>query len=118
MKGLENITPHIPSSDKDETISFLVDILGFSFENHSEYYYSELHSGNHVLGVQASQGEPNQQSIYLRVKDIDALWESINGKSESFRCHAPFDRDYGMREIHVVIPATETLLFIGSVIQS
>ena len=51
MKGLENITPHIPSSDKDETISFLVDILGFSLENHSEYY-SELHSGNHVLGVQ------------------------------------------------------------------
>ena len=45
MKGLENITPHIPSSDKDKTISFLVDVLGFSLENHSEYY-SELHSGN------------------------------------------------------------------------
>ena len=52
------------------------------------------------------------------MKDIDALWESINGKSESFHYNAPFDRDYGMREIHVVIPATETLLFIGSVIQS
>jgi hypothetical protein len=26
---------------------------------------------------------------------------------------SPFERDYGMREIHLLIPETKTLLFIG-----
>jgi len=30
---------------------------------------------------------------------------------------APFDREYGMREVHVIIPETKTLLFIGQRIE-
>ena len=117
MQGLENITPHIPSSDMAKTIHFLVEIMGFSLGHQSDFY-SEVISANNTLGIQASEGEPNQQSIYLRVNDIDALWDNIKGKSDSFHCQAPFNRDYGMREIHVVIPETATLLFIGSRIHS
>ncbi len=32
------------------------------------------------------------------------------------KVRAPFDREYGMREMHVIIPETKTLLFIGQAI--
>ncbi len=115
MSYLEQITPHIPSEDRDKTINFMVDILGFESVRHSDAY-CELTMGNHVLGVLSSDGEPNQQSIYLRVKDIDILWNEIKDKLDEGHQQHPFDRDYGLREIHLIIPGTATLLFIGSAI--
>jgi hypothetical protein len=51
--------------------------------------------------------------FYLEVDDIDSLWTSIKDKVEGLRVREPFDRDYGMREIHIEIPHTKTLLFVG-----
>lgn len=115
MIYIEQIIPHIPSEDMDKTINFMVDILGFESARRSDSY-CELTMGNHVLGVLSSDGEPNQQSIYLRVKDIDVLWDDIKDKLDDGHQQRPFDRDYGMREVHLIIPGTATLLFIGSVI--
>ena len=113
MEYLESVTPHIPSKNMKESITFMVEAFGFESINHSEFY-SEVFLGNHTLGLLQAQGEPNQQSIYLRVKDVDVLWSQIKGKLEKARPRAPFNQGYGMREIHVVIPGTNTLLFIGS----
>ena len=117
MEYLESITPHIPSKNMKESISFMVEAFGFESLNHSEFY-SELLSGNQILGIIQAQGEPNQQSICLRVKDVDALWSKVKSKLEKANPKAPFNQEYGMREIHVVIPGTNTLLFIGSPINS
>jgi len=116
MEHLENITPHIPSKNMKESISFLVDTFGFELNNYSDVY-SELISNNHILGIIQALGEPNEQSIYFRVDDIDTLWPKIKSKLEKTKHKAPFDQKYGMREIHVVIPGTNTLLFIGSPIK-
>ena len=117
MEYLESVTPHIPSKNMKESISFMVEAFGFESLNYSEFY-SELHSGNQILGIIQTQGEPNEQSIYLRVKDVDALWLKIKSKLEKAKPKAPFNQEYNMREIHVVIPGTNTLLFIGSPINS
>ena len=117
MEDLESVTPHIPSKNMKESVSFMVEVFGFESISHSECY-SELLAGNQVLGVIRADGEPNQQSIYLRVKNVDALWSKIKSKLEKAKPKAPFNQAYGMREIHVVIPATKTLLFIGSPIKS
>lgn len=106
----------MPSEDMDKTINFMVDVLGFESARRSDAY-CELTMGNHVLGVLSSDGEPNQQSIYLRVNDIDALWDEIKEKLGDSHQQRPFDRDYGMREIHLIIPATATLMFLGSTIK-
>jgi len=115
MSYLGQITAHIPSESMDKTINFMVDILGFEAARRSDAY-CELTMGNHVLGVLSSDGEPNQQSIYLRVKDIDILWNEIQDKLDDEHQQWPFDRDYGLREVHLIIPGTATLLFIGSAI--
>jgi len=117
MNYLEQITPHIPSEDMNETINFMVDVLGFKSTRHTDFY-CELSLGCHVIGVLSSDGEPNQQSIYLRVKDIDILWADIRDKLDTEHQQRPFNRDYGMREIHLIVPGTATLLFVGSAIQS
>ncbi|NNK95898.1 MAG: hypothetical protein HKP41_16230 [Desulfobacterales bacterium] len=79
MEYLESVTPHIPSKNMKESISFMVEAFGFEALNHSKFY-SELVSGNQILAIIQAQGEPNQQSIYLRVKDVDALWSKIKRK--------------------------------------
>lgn len=117
MEYLESITPHIPSKNMKESISFMVEAFGFESISHSELY-CELLSGDLILGIVKAQGEPNQQSIYLRVKDVDVLWSKIKSKLAKAKPKAPFNQEYGMREIHVVIPGTNTLLFIGSPIIS
>jgi len=117
MQNLESVTPHIPSKNMTESINFMVDVFGFESINYSDRY-SELLSGNQILGIVKAYGEPNQQSIYLRVKAIDELWSKIKSKLETITHKAPFNQEYGMREIHFVIPGTNTLLFIGSPINS
>ena len=117
MEYLENVIPHIPSNNMEVSIRFMVETFGFESINHSESY-CELLSGKQLLGLIQAQGEPNQQSIYLRVKDVDVLWSKIINKLDKAKFKAPFNQSYGMREIHVVIPGTNTLLFIGSPINT
>jgi hypothetical protein len=50
--------------------------------------------------------------FYLEVDDIDTLWDSVRNRLDDIKVKPPFDRDYGMREFHVVIPHN-TLMFVG-----
>jgi hypothetical protein len=54
--------------------------------------------------------------FYLEVDDVDSVWDNIKDKLEGIKVRGPFDREYGMREVHLIIPQTKTLLFIGQVI--
>ena len=58
MEYLENVTPRIPSRNMKESIEFMVEVFGFESFNHSELY-SELVSGNLILGIIQAHGEPN-----------------------------------------------------------
>lgn len=44
------------------------------------------------------------------------VWKNIKDKFGEMKVRAPFDRAYGMREMHVIISETKTLLFIGQAI--
>ena len=72
MINIEQTIPHIPSKNMGKTIDFMVIVFGFKSSSYIEHY-SELSLGNNVLGILASEGEPNQQSIYLKVSDVD-IW--------------------------------------------
>jgi hypothetical protein len=54
-----------------------------------------------------------QMEFYMEVNDINKLWASIKDKLTGLKVRAPFNQEYGMREIHIGIPQTNTLLFIG-----
>jgi hypothetical protein len=51
--------------------------------------------------------------FYLEIDNVDNLWNSIKDKIQGLKVREPFNREYGMREIHIEIPQTKTLLFIG-----
>ena len=55
--------------------------------------------------------------FYLEVDEIDSLWESIKDKIEGIKTKPPFDQQYGMREFHIIVPHTKTLMFVGQEIK-
>jgi hypothetical protein len=48
---------------------------------------------------------------------VDELWSGIKDNVQQLQVKPPFGRKYGIREIHIGIPQTNTLLFIGQEIK-
>jgi hypothetical protein len=116
MYKAKSLSPMIPSFNMEETVSFFKDLLHFNVFMDEETYailYKD-NSSIHVLHAGADIGE---MEFYFEVDDVDQVWESIKDKLEGMKFKEPFDREYGMREIHIIIPQTKTLMFIGQAIR-
>lgn len=102
----------IPSFDLKKTSDFFRDVLNFSVVMDTACYciYEKNNLSVHILPAGENIG---QMEFYMEVDDIDGIWNSIKSKVSNLKVKAPFNRDYGMREIHIEIPQTKTLLFIG-----
>lgn len=110
------ISPMIPSYDLGETARFFKELLGFSTTRDDGHYiilYKEKLT-IHLLRVGEDIG---QMEFYMEVDDVDEVWNLIKDNIGNLKVKAPFDRDYGMREIHISVPATKTLLFIGQALR-
>ncbi|TAK55084.1 MAG: hypothetical protein EPO24_12520 [Bacteroidetes bacterium] len=107
------LSPMIPSYNIRETASFFKDALGFSPVREEESYVILIKDELtvHLLNAGDNVG---QMEFYLEVDDIDGLWNEMKDKVQGLKVREPFDRKYGMREAHISIPQTNTLLFIGS----
>lgn len=79
--------------------------------------YAIYQKDNLTVHILPAGKDIGQMEFYLEVDDVDGLWISIKDKMNGLSVKAPFDRDYGMREIHIGIPHTNTLLFIGQEIK-
>lgn len=106
----------IPSFNLKETVLFFRDVLGFSPEMDTETYaiYQKDNLTIHVLRAGEDIG---QMEFYLEIDDLDSLWAEIKDKVKGLKVKEPFERDYGMREVHIEVPHTKTLLFIGQEIK-
>lgn len=111
------LSPMIPSFNIEVTAAFFKSVLGFSPIMHTKTYviYQKDNLTIHLLPAGEDIG---QMEFYLEVDNVDELWAGIKDKLSGIKIREPFDRDYGMREIHLVIPETNTLLFIGQVIKT
>lgn len=111
------ISPMIPSFNIEETADFFKSVLGFSSIMRTETYavYQKDNLTIHILRAGDNIG---QMEFYLEVDNVDDLWTAIKDKVKNLKIREPFDRDYGMREIHIGIPQTNTLLFIGQEVKS
>jgi len=105
----------IPSFNIEKTVSFFTDVLQFKIGRDDKTYvilYKE-HFTIHILRAGLDIGE---MEFYIEVDDIDQVWNAIKDKQESIKVREPFNREYGMREIHIIVPETKTLMFIGQAI--
>jgi hypothetical protein len=106
------ISPMIPSYDMAATGEFFHELFGFEkvFDSGNYAIYEKNHLTIHILPAGQDIG---QMEFYIEVDDVDIIWESIKNKIDGINVRAPFDQTYKMREIHIEIPHTNTLLFIG-----
>ncbi len=111
------LSPMIPSFNLAETGRFFKDVLGFSTAMDTDTY-AIYHKDNLTVHLLRAGTDIGQMEFYLEVDDLDALWISIKDKVKDMKVREPFDQEYGMRELHIGIPQTNTLLFIGQEIKT
>jgi len=106
----------IPSYDVRATRLFFKDILGFS-DVRDEGSYVIMQKDNCMIHI-LNAGDIGEMEFYLEVQGIDELWDNIKDNLAGVKTKEPFNQDYGMREFHIIIPHTKTLMFVGQGINS
>lgn len=106
----------IPSYNLKETIGFFQVILGFSTLMDVDTY-AIVQKDNLTIHLLPAGTDIGQMEFYLEVDDVDSVWAAIKDKVQGLKVKEPFDREYGMREIHIGVPHTNALLFIGQEIK-
>jgi hypothetical protein len=111
------LSPMIPSFNIEETVSFFKNLLGFEVLMNDETY-AILCKDNSMVHILPAGADIGEMEFYMEVDDIEQLWNSIKDKVKDMKVKGPFDREYGMREIHIIVPQTMALMFIGQAIKS
>jgi hypothetical protein len=116
MYKAKYLSPMIPSFNIEKTASFFIDLLQFKVKRNDKTYVV-LCKDKVMLHILSAGTDIGEMEFYLEVDDIATIWNSIQHKLEGIKVKEPFDQAYGMREVHIIIPETKTLLFIGQEIK-
>lgn len=119
--SLNSCTPIIPVADLTDAGAWFTRCLGFKAQNVGD---TMVHLSRDKINIRLirkaddmDMSDPRrQQSIYIDVEDVDALYAAHkDALEENGDDCAPFDRPYGMREMHIIYESL--LMFFGSPIQ-
>ncbi|MBK8955245.1 MAG: hypothetical protein IPM34_06785 [Saprospiraceae bacterium] len=106
------LSPMIPTYNLVGTGRFFKEVLGFKPQMETDKY-SIFEKDERTVHLLPAGEDIGQMEFYLEVDDIDALWLEIESLIQHMKHRKPFNQEYGMREIHIEVPFTKTLLFIG-----
>jgi hypothetical protein len=110
------LSPMIPSYNIEKTVSFFIILLDFKIGRDDKTYVI-LYKDNVTVHILEAGVDIGEMEFYLEVDDLEKVWDNMKDKLEGMKVKEPFDREYGMREIHVIVPETKTLMFIGQEIK-
>ena len=118
---VEDAVAIVPVSNVRQSVDFYVEVLGYEerFVTDDEGFAIVLHGKAALHFVKtfdadALRATANHISVYLWVKHIDALYQTLKPALDALpegRVRAPFTQDYGMREFHVKDPDGCALMF-------
>ncbi|MEM8664496.1 MAG: VOC family protein [Pseudomonadota bacterium] len=118
---IEDAVSIVPVADVHRTVAFYADVLGFEARLVTEdaSFAIAVHGEAAIHFVHTDSAEvlkatANNISIYIWVRNIDALFTQLQPKLATLpdgRVRPPFDQPYGMREFHVKDPDGCLLLF-------
>ena len=106
------LSPMVPSFNIRETLNFFVELFSFKVAR-DESNYVIIYKDNHLIHILNAGADIGEMEFYIEVDDIDNLWDTIKDKLDGIKVKPPFDGDYGMREFHIIVPHTKTLMFVG-----
>jgi hypothetical protein len=115
MYTAKHLSPMIPSYDIEKTTRFFTDLFSFT-EVRVESNYAILSKDQAMIHILKAGEDIGEMEFYLEVDGLDSLWLQIEDRLSGIKARNPFDREYGMREFHVEVPYTKTLMFVGQVI--
>ena len=110
------LSPMVPSYDIKSTLNFFVDVFSFKAVMNTDNY-AIVYKDNHLIHILNAGTDIGEMEFYLEVDEIDSLWDAIKDKVGDIKNKPPFDREYGMREFHIIVPHTKTLMFVGQEIK-
>lgn len=120
MAQILQLTPFVLCSSLKKQIDFYCDRLGFTC-TFTQDNYAFLRNGPVAIRLlecpPREDGKPlgDEQSFYIDVQGIDALYESLRPGLEYLperRVRPPFDQPYQQREFHV-LDEDGALVFFG-----
>src|ERR1700761_2914383 len=116
MSKVNYLSPMVPSYNILETVKFFVDLLDFEIVR-DDVTYVIIHKDGHLVHFLRAGEDIGEMEFYVEVDDVDKIWETKQQMLEDVKVRPPFDREYGMREMHIIIPHTKTLMFLGQPIK-
>jgi catechol 2,3-dioxygenase-like lactoylglutathione lyase family enzyme len=125
MGNFIQITPFMHVPDIDAAVAFFRDLLGFEpLWREPDYAYLEREGcGIRVLKNHGNDGAPpgnRRFCYYVDVRDVDALHAELKPKLDTLPAgdvHGPADKPYGQRELAIVAPDGNLIVF-GQAIKS
>ena len=122
---IEDAVAIVPVRDVKASVAFYADVLGFErrLVSDDKSFGIVVHGDAALHFIKTDDAASlnataNHISVYLWVKELDALYERYRKKLDTLpegRVRAPFDQPYGMREFHVKDPDGCLLLFGASI---
>jgi catechol 2,3-dioxygenase-like lactoylglutathione lyase family enzyme len=118
----KTLSPIIPVADVQRSIHFYTEILGFVVALQSDDYSIVTRGGASLHLTRAADQSVldhtrGHTSIYLEVEAIESLWSHVAQFKDRYKIRDLFDREYGMREFHIIDP-DDCLVFVGARIHS
>jgi catechol 2,3-dioxygenase-like lactoylglutathione lyase family enzyme len=119
MDNFLQITPFLYVADLDKALDFFTDILGFEVQFRGWNEFAYVH--RETVGFRLWQRPPEELpqgarrfAHYIDVRDIDAIYAELKPKLDTLPAgdvHGPADKNYGQRELLIVGPDGELIVF-------
>jgi catechol 2,3-dioxygenase-like lactoylglutathione lyase family enzyme len=119
MSNFIQVTPFMMVEDIERALAFFTGILGFeTMIRDSNYAYVHRETvGFRILEQTGPEGaSPGNRrfAYYIDVRDVDQLYAELKAKLDTLPkgdVHGPADKSYGQRELLVLAPDGNLLVF-------
>ena len=118
MTHFEQVTPFLHVPDLQKALDFFTDILGFTvpFRQPGYAYIHRETVGFRLLEGPAGEIGPGRRrfAYSIDVSDVDALYAELKPRLDTLPpddVHGPADKPYGQRELLVLAPDGELIVF-------
>lgn len=126
MTNFIRITPFMHVPEIDSAVAFMSGILGFELDyREGDYAFLEREGcGVRILQNRGDDGAPpgnRRFAYYLDVRDVDTLHAELRARLDTLpagHVHGPRDQPYGQRELMIVAPDGNLIVFGQTILPS